>query len=304
LGLLAGVDHRHNDAVRPVVQRPLDVVVLVRRHARQGSAAGVGDGGEHVRGRLPVNEGVLDVDRQPGEAGAGEEARGGDAAQRQPGTDGGLTSLEGLLDRIDAHALFSVDVNLGGTAAVGAGVSLAASAAPVQAAAVPRRAGAPPPRPRRGSGGPRTPCWDAAAFPLARVVRTSAVLLPALAPSGRRAGGRQGGLYGARRECSKALTKQPGRPGRWSPTPPPRGCPVWRACGFFFVPFVGALVFSLTVFAGARWPGSGKGRVGFPSGTSLSRTGSTCSICSRRHSCTSRRSTDSSWVRPLLARKC
>ena len=71
----AAVDHRHDDAVGAVVEDALDVVVAVGRHAGQGDAAGVGDGGEHVRGRLPIDEAVLDVHGQPGEAGAGQEAR-------------------------------------------------------------------------------------------------------------------------------------------------------------------------------------------------------------------------------------
>ena len=47
LGLGPAVDHRHDDAVRAVVEDALDVVVAVGRHPRQGGAAGVGDGAEH-----------------------------------------------------------------------------------------------------------------------------------------------------------------------------------------------------------------------------------------------------------------
>ena len=75
LGLLPAVDHRHDDARGAVVEHALDVIVAIGRHARQGDAAGVGDGGEHVRRRLPVDQAVLDVHGQPGEAGAGQEAR-------------------------------------------------------------------------------------------------------------------------------------------------------------------------------------------------------------------------------------
>src|SRR5262249_11750051 len=44
LGLGPAVDHRHDDAVRPVVEDALDVLVAAGRHAGQGDAAGVGDG--------------------------------------------------------------------------------------------------------------------------------------------------------------------------------------------------------------------------------------------------------------------
>src|SRR5205085_3891764 len=82
LGLGPAVDHRHDHAHRPVVEDALDVVVAVGGHAGQRHAAGVGDGGQHVRGRLDADEAVFGVHRQPGEAGAGEEAAGGHAAQR------------------------------------------------------------------------------------------------------------------------------------------------------------------------------------------------------------------------------
>ena len=73
------------------------------RHAGQGDAAGVGDGREHVRGRLPIDEAVFDVHGQPGEAAAGEEARRGDAAERQPRPDGRAAGLQRLFDRIRSH---------------------------------------------------------------------------------------------------------------------------------------------------------------------------------------------------------
>ena len=104
----AAVDHRHDDAVRAVVEHALDVVVAVAGHAGQGGAAGVGDGGEHVRRRLPVDQAVLDVHGQPVEAGAGHEPRGGDAAQRQPGADGGPARFERLFDRIGTHGMVSL----------------------------------------------------------------------------------------------------------------------------------------------------------------------------------------------------
>ena len=33
-GFISAVDHRHDDAVRPIVQRALDVVMPIRRHPR------------------------------------------------------------------------------------------------------------------------------------------------------------------------------------------------------------------------------------------------------------------------------
>src|SRR6185437_12333059 len=80
--LLPAVDHRHDKAMRSIVEGALDVVVAIGWHTRQGNATGVGDGSEHVRGCLPIDERMFDVHGQPGEAGASQEARGGDTAQR------------------------------------------------------------------------------------------------------------------------------------------------------------------------------------------------------------------------------
>ena len=104
--LLPAIDHRYDDAVRSVVENALDVIVAIGRHARQGDAAGVGDGGEHVRRRLPIGVRMFDVHGQPGEAGAGQEARGHDTAQREPGADRGLAGLQGTFDGIGTHDVF------------------------------------------------------------------------------------------------------------------------------------------------------------------------------------------------------
>src|SRR5206468_2199391 len=103
----AAVDHRHHDAVGAVVEDALDVIVAIGGHARQGHAASVGDGGEDVRGGLPVAQAVFDIDGQPVEAAAGHEARGGNAAEGEPGAQGGLTSFEGVFDAIGTHAISS-----------------------------------------------------------------------------------------------------------------------------------------------------------------------------------------------------
>ena len=99
------VDHRHDDAVRAVVENALDVVMAIGWHSRQGDAAGVGDRRKHVRGRLPVHQAVLEIDRQPLEPGAGQEPGGNDASQRQPRSHRGPAFFERFLDRVGTHAL-------------------------------------------------------------------------------------------------------------------------------------------------------------------------------------------------------
>src|SRR5205085_11636305 len=74
LGFSASVDHRHDDAVRPVVQYTLDVIVAIRGHAGQGATARVGDGPEDQRGGFDVRHAVFHVHIQPVEAGTGQEA--------------------------------------------------------------------------------------------------------------------------------------------------------------------------------------------------------------------------------------
>src|SRR5207245_6010327 len=103
LGLLPAIDHGHDDAVSAVVENALAVIVAIGGDAGQGGAAGVGHRGEDVRGRLPVDQAVLDIHGEPGEAGASEEAGGRDVAQRQPGAYGRLAGSEGLFDGIFSH---------------------------------------------------------------------------------------------------------------------------------------------------------------------------------------------------------
>ena len=79
------------------------MVVAIGWHARQRHAPGLGDGREHVRGRLVVDERVLDIDRELVEAAASQEPRRGDAAERKPGANDRLTSAQTLLDRIGTH---------------------------------------------------------------------------------------------------------------------------------------------------------------------------------------------------------
>ena len=87
LGLLDRIDHRHDDAPGPGVEHALDVVVRPFGHAGQRHAAGVGDGGEDRRRLRPVDGRMLDVERQPVEAHAGQHARGVQIAQREPGAE-------------------------------------------------------------------------------------------------------------------------------------------------------------------------------------------------------------------------
>src|SRR5262249_47936617 len=76
------IDHRHDDTVSAVVEHALDMIVTVSRDTGERDGSGVGDGGEHVRGRLPIDQAVLQVDRQPSESGPGHESRRRDAAER------------------------------------------------------------------------------------------------------------------------------------------------------------------------------------------------------------------------------
>lgn len=104
LGFGLRTDHGGDDAEAAVVENTLDVVVFAGGDAGQGDAAGVGDGGHHVRCRFHPDQGMLNVNRQPIPARTGHEPGGGDAPQGKPGADRRLTRLEHSFDRVRSHA--------------------------------------------------------------------------------------------------------------------------------------------------------------------------------------------------------
>jgi hypothetical protein len=102
-GLRPGIHHRDDDAVGPVVEGPLDVVVPAGRDTRQGDTPRVRDGPEHGRRRFHPHLVVLDVYSEVGKPGPGQEPGGRDVAERQPGPDHRLAVFQVSFDCVRSH---------------------------------------------------------------------------------------------------------------------------------------------------------------------------------------------------------
>jgi glycosyltransferase involved in cell wall biosynthesis len=93
-GLLGVHHHGADDPHGATVENGFDEVVTARVDANQRYAARVSDAAEHEGGGMDVGVGMFHIDREPRQAGPGQETRSHHAAQREPSPDLRLSGLQ------------------------------------------------------------------------------------------------------------------------------------------------------------------------------------------------------------------
>ena len=115
LGFGARVDHRHDDPEGAVVENALDVLggVEGNAHQRHRPHAAIHPrkrslrrhGAKRRHGRLDVHRRMLEFDRQPIEADAGEQAGGRRVGEAEPRPDARLATTELLPNGVPSHRI-------------------------------------------------------------------------------------------------------------------------------------------------------------------------------------------------------